>query len=501
MVNLRPALAATLCGESTPSPLLVFLMRRLRTKAFDDIKGYAAELLSILLQADVGTGAVARVVGAGPFVLPDTKGGSASASGPSIDGVEYLLECANVYKKRAPGNAAEEECVENVFDAICTLLLVPDNQTRFRRAEGTELMIRMMAEASFARYGALKVLSYAVAAQSGRNCEALIDAGGLKEVFPAFMGKGTAHTRKLHGLDAAKDEEQRAISIVASCMDLLPFPSPSLLATGKLADPAFIGPGGGVHRLRVLAKFKEGGHEKIDRLVELIRRYEDKVAAAAADESDDDDDDEEGYDASTAARIRDLKAEARYLRRLDAGLFVLQQAGSILAHLVAAPLEIAQGAASAAAAAAGGSGAREASAAASVSASVSVHPSIAKLCEDVSFAARSKLYEQGGTLVAVVEVLQEQSDRLAASSASASAGSGSSASAGVSSDATRSASLSRLVQCVRAVALPSSGSEDSAGVGSSTSGGAAARSGSSGSLSASGRAMDTGDADEDGYDS
>lgn len=146
VATLRPALAAAICttpgdaaaaaaaGSSSssassaarPSRFLVFLLRRLRARAFDDIKGYAAELLSILLQADVGSGEVARVLGAGPFTLPPAGGGGAAASagaGVSVDGMEYLLECANVYKKRAPAGVAEEECIENLFTALCTLLV------------------------------------------------------------------------------------------------------------------------------------------------------------------------------------------------------------------------------------------------------------------------------------------------------------------------------------------------------------------------------------------
>lgn len=141
--------------------------------------------------------------------------------------------------------------------------MLPENQNRFRRAEGTELMLRMVAEAGFVRYSALKVLSYAVSAPTARNAETLVDAGGLKEVFPAFMGKGATHTKKTHGNDAAKDEEVRAVSIVASCMALLPHPQPPTLASGKLGDVS--GAGSGVQRLRLLAKFKENAYEKVRR--------------------------------------------------------------------------------------------------------------------------------------------------------------------------------------------------------------------------------------------
>ena len=46
----------------------------------------------------------------------------------------------------------------------------------------------MVHEARFARHGALRALSYAVN-NSASNAAALVDAGGLKAIFPAFMGK------------------------------------------------------------------------------------------------------------------------------------------------------------------------------------------------------------------------------------------------------------------------------------------------------------------------
>ena len=40
-----------------------------------------------------------------------------------MDGVEMLLEILNAWKKRQPGSTDEEECVENVFDALCSALV------------------------------------------------------------------------------------------------------------------------------------------------------------------------------------------------------------------------------------------------------------------------------------------------------------------------------------------------------------------------------------------
>ena len=77
--------------------------------------------------------------------------------------------------------------------------LLPANQERFRAAEGFELMLRCVHESGFARFGALRTLSHAVAGNAA-NCAAFVDAGGLKALFPAFMGKGEC---VLHWVGAA----------------------------------------------------------------------------------------------------------------------------------------------------------------------------------------------------------------------------------------------------------------------------------------------------------
>ena len=89
--------------------------------------------------------------------------------------------------------------------------MLPENLPRFIAAEGFELMQRMVAEAGFARFGALKTLSYA--SDSSVGAQALVARGCLKSVFPAFMGLGLAHTKKVHGAAAVQSEEEYACAI------------------------------------------------------------------------------------------------------------------------------------------------------------------------------------------------------------------------------------------------------------------------------------------------
>ena len=52
-----------------------------------------------------------------------------------MDGIDMLLQVIAHYKKRTPTGPEEEECVENLFNALCTVLMVAENQTRFRHSE------------------------------------------------------------------------------------------------------------------------------------------------------------------------------------------------------------------------------------------------------------------------------------------------------------------------------------------------------------------------------
>ena len=142
-------------------------------------------------------------------------------------------------------------------------------------------MRRMIAEAGFSRFGALKTLSFACDSRTG--AEALVASGCLKGVFPAFMGTGLVHTKKLHGAAAAKSEEEYACSIVSALF--------RHLSRATAGSPVIAG--AGLEYVRLLAKFFENRGEKVDRLVELRVAYSQRPSEGAGDASDDDDDDEE----------------------------------------------------------------------------------------------------------------------------------------------------------------------------------------------------------------
>lgn len=186
--------------------------------------------------------------------------------------MDMLLQAVAYYKRRAPKSTEEEECVENMFQCLCSALvrcllthssqfyapgrcstrifvlsaqLITENQTKMRHAEGFELMLRTIKEKSFARHSAIKVLDFAIA-NNAANCQRLIDCGGLRVVFPAFMGhvrlvlggsrvlaltcwtwarcviQGLSRTSKVHGAAEAASEEEHLVSIVTWLLAKLP---------------------------------------------------------------------------------------------------------------------------------------------------------------------------------------------------------------------------------------------------------------------------------------
>ena len=137
----------------------------------------------------------------------------------TIDGIEILLLAVAAYRKSDPSVEAECEFLENAFDALAASLLREDNVDDFVEAEGIELMLRCVRQRVHAGGAALRVLDFALSGSSqssspplpphsspgatlcdgavddnayGRACETFVSAGGLRILFPLFMGRRSA---------------------------------------------------------------------------------------------------------------------------------------------------------------------------------------------------------------------------------------------------------------------------------------------------------------------
>uniref|UniRef100_A0A8C2SFL4 Beta-catenin-like protein 1 n=1 Tax=Capra hircus TaxID=9925 RepID=A0A8C2SFL4_CAPHI len=273
MAEFRPEM----CTEAAQQGLLQWLLKRLKAKMpFDANKLYCSEVLAILLQDNDEN---RELLG-------------------ELDGID-------VFKRHNPSTAEEQEMMENLFDSLCSCLMLSSNRERFLKGEGLQLMNLMLREKKISRSSALKVLDHAMIGPEGTdNCHKFfVDILGLRTIFPLFM-KSPRKIKKVGTTE--KEHEEHVCSILASLLRNLR----------------------GQQRTRLLNKFTENDSEKVDRLMELHFKYLDAVQVA------DKKIEGEKHDMVRRGEIIDNDIEDEfYLRRLDAGLFVLQHICYIMAEI------------------------------------------------------------------------------------------------------------------------------------------------------------------------
>ncbi|KZP33005.1 DUF1716-domain-containing protein [Athelia psychrophila] len=280
ILGFNPDLSTQLIAKTN---LLTWLLNRVQAKSHDENRGYAAELISILLQDNVNN----------------------RLEFGKKDGVETALKVLAQYRRKDPIHAEETEFMENLFDALCSALSEPSIKELFLTSEGTDLMVLMMKEKLQARSRAIKTLDYALSGAAGSaSCEAFVEALGLKTLFSALMGKVSKKTSNA-GAPASEDTGH-ILGIAASLFSNLASETPA--------------------RVRLLAKFVESNYEKADKLLEIRDSAQSRLAALESEI--------EKEKQELLAQTEEIDSEmedAWYLRRLDAGLFTLQNVDYILA--------------------------------------------------------------------------------------------------------------------------------------------------------------------------
>jgi len=266
---------------------MAWLIKKLKVKvSFDDNKLYASEVLSILLQNEPAN----RLLFG------------------NMDAMDSMLQQLAYYKRHDPAVAEEVELMENLFDCLCSLMLEVTNRERFLKGEGLQLMNLMLREKKKSRSGALKVLSHALTGAEGiDNCLKFVDILGLRTLFPLFMK--TPKRSKRAGV-SAEEHEDHVISILASL-----FKNVSSTNNGLK------------QRERLLAKWTENDHEKVDRLMEVHDKYLAKV------EESDKVIDKEVRKVAKDPEQEPLSDEEIYMKRLEGGLFCLQQVDYIILEI------------------------------------------------------------------------------------------------------------------------------------------------------------------------
>ncbi|PKU32337.1 hypothetical protein llap_17359 [Limosa lapponica baueri] len=89
---------------------------------FDANKLYCSEVLAILLQNNDDN---RELLG-------------------ELDGIDVLLQQLSVFKRHNPSTAEEQEMMENLFDSLCSCLMLSSNRDRFLKGEGLQLMNLML---------------------------------------------------------------------------------------------------------------------------------------------------------------------------------------------------------------------------------------------------------------------------------------------------------------------------------------------------------------------
>ncbi|KAK1336291.1 LOW QUALITY PROTEIN: hypothetical protein QTO34_004096 [Cnephaeus nilssonii] len=181
-----------MCEEAAQQGLLRWLLKRLKAKMpFDANKLYCSEVLAILLQ--------------------DSDANRALLG--ELEGIDVLLKQVSAFKRRNPSTAEEQEMMENLFDALCSCLLLRSNRERFLKGEADES--HAQGKAGF-RSSALKVLDHALLGPEGSDsCHQFVDILGLRTIFPLFM-KSPKKIRKA-GSTEKEHEEHSARSWPPSC--------------------------------------------------------------------------------------------------------------------------------------------------------------------------------------------------------------------------------------------------------------------------------------------
>lgn len=198
------------------------------------VKLHASEVLSAVLQhEDYSTRSCGSKLTAlpkyksafddDPDEKPPAKNDGEENEQNTIDGMEVLLLAIAGFRKSDPQIEVECEFLENAFDALAAALLRGDNVADFVDAEGIELMLRCLRQRVHAGGGALKVLNFALSGSAGDGvggddvayreaCESFVGAGGIKLLFPLYMGRRSAMPRPAAcsegGSDLAKKGKQ-----------------------------------------------------------------------------------------------------------------------------------------------------------------------------------------------------------------------------------------------------------------------------------------------------
>ena len=120
--------------------IMAWLLDRIQSTKHEENRGYAAELVSILLQNNRSNRLAFGKCDGVEACLKVLSVSMTSRNGCHLDSYDGLQR----YRKRDPVDADETEFMENIFDMLCSALAEAENKKLFLASEGVDLMVLMM---------------------------------------------------------------------------------------------------------------------------------------------------------------------------------------------------------------------------------------------------------------------------------------------------------------------------------------------------------------------
>lgn len=187
----------------------------------------------------------------------------------TLDAIECMLQVIGRFRKIQPENESHTDLLENACIALSSCITFSKtNLAIFLEGQGVELVVRCLKERVHSGVSALKLLDFVGDDDIyKRGCERLVAAGGLKFLFPLFLGTRIPKPAPSYGT-STKVKREWLNTIETQTIRIFYSLSQHLDETSS--DDA---------KTRFIAKFAQD-ETKCDRLVELLLHYDERCRKA-----------------------------------------------------------------------------------------------------------------------------------------------------------------------------------------------------------------------------
>lgn len=232
------------------------------------LRGRSFELLTLLSQS-VDIYSALPDWSSLPNISSPWKDGKSKAE-KKINGIETLLQSIAIYRKEQPKTDGEIEILENSCIILSSCIsFSTSNVTSFLDGQGIELVIRCLKERMHAGGSSLKLLDFFGSEEIYKTAaEKLVIAGGLKYLFPIFVGRRIPKPAS-QASRSTKAKRKWLAELKAQIVRI--FYALTIHLDSQSPQDAMS---------RFIAKFVEDDLKYCDRLVELLLEYDERARKA-----------------------------------------------------------------------------------------------------------------------------------------------------------------------------------------------------------------------------